>query len=1041
MPAMASPQAFETQEYYKSGGLDIINAAQAYSQGYTGKGITLGIADSLVDFEHSEFGKKDIWSADVRKAYFRKLPGARENERFHGTHVGGIMAANKDGKGMHGVAFDANLYSVEVFMDNNAYGKLNDAPGVKVVNNSWGFGAYIEPMIAQEIFARRMNELMPALKIIDNSMVKYDKLQIFSAGNAGHAEPDINIVYQTFLKKTNPKNIINVVAINPNGFDKKTNTAGTNFVSIFSDLAKYADERTIVAPGTRIYSSIPAELDKSGYAAWNGTSMATPYVSGAAGLVQQAFPYMTAAQIAETLLTTANKSFTKPLFVVTDQSDNGNYNVKLHYFGQAPDYNQSLQDLKNYYAQNVDILKEQGYNNEQIFISYWKQNYATNTNANVPYEVIFGQGLLDVGKAVKGPAALNARMMDRSNFKTWKNTGHAQMIVSTGGHNSEWSNDIGEIRAGLMEANATGYFGKMFDYYDKYPVGKSYIQYYNKRTTENGLINMPVGLHKTGEGMLTLSGNNSYTGLTSVDNGILQINGSIAGDCAVSTAGIISGNGIIGGGLYSNGTIRAGRNNGVGVLTVNQDMRASGNIAVAANSLNDYSKIKILGNAVLDNAKFTAVQGSNYLDGNYAGVISAANITGAIIKGAFSGMLTSEGILAADKKSMDMVLKRENNIPNLNSDQLSTYELISAMYDDATIKTKSAMIQLANLSPDEADDALTEIDSSAQLNGALLIQRDTMLTNAIGARLNSIKRIEKMQVSFSPPGAMPQTPVLNAIIPIELDNNNSWWFKTSKNWFHLGARNDLPSMNSQSTGIVIGADKKIGTNQRTGFVVSYGTMDAGSSIEKTTSRNYQAGIYSAYEKDAVSADIQLLFGKQKNNSQRHLNYLNLRADSKYDSRTLGFKIGAKYNLHHKQGKHWEVSPYVEASMVRYNQDPYTETGADIFNKSSDGWSNTYKSGEFGIEVSKKMKQGIFGLKLGYKKIFSGIQPAMDIIYDGSPGNKIMDDGYSLDRQYFTTAIRYERQMNKDWQLGGEVNGEFGSNSRSLTASLTFKKTW
>ena len=40
----ASPSDFQTPEYYKSGGLDVINAATAYALGYTGKGITLGVS-------------------------------------------------------------------------------------------------------------------------------------------------------------------------------------------------------------------------------------------------------------------------------------------------------------------------------------------------------------------------------------------------------------------------------------------------------------------------------------------------------------------------------------------------------------------------------------------------------------------------------------------------------------------------------------------------------------------------------------------------------------------------------------------------------------------------------------------------------------------------------------------------------------------------------------------------------------------------------------------------------------------------------------
>ena len=39
--------------------LDTINAAEAYAQGYTGKGVTLGIVDDYVNLSHSEFASKD----------------------------------------------------------------------------------------------------------------------------------------------------------------------------------------------------------------------------------------------------------------------------------------------------------------------------------------------------------------------------------------------------------------------------------------------------------------------------------------------------------------------------------------------------------------------------------------------------------------------------------------------------------------------------------------------------------------------------------------------------------------------------------------------------------------------------------------------------------------------------------------------------------------------------------------------------------------------------------------------------------------------
>lgn len=53
---------FRTNEYKAMGEnvLDVINTAGAYAQGYTGKGVILGICDWPINFENLEFKKKTI---------------------------------------------------------------------------------------------------------------------------------------------------------------------------------------------------------------------------------------------------------------------------------------------------------------------------------------------------------------------------------------------------------------------------------------------------------------------------------------------------------------------------------------------------------------------------------------------------------------------------------------------------------------------------------------------------------------------------------------------------------------------------------------------------------------------------------------------------------------------------------------------------------------------------------------------------------------------------------------------------------------------
>jgi autotransporter-associated beta strand protein len=71
------------------------------------------------------------------------------------------------------------------------------------------------------------------------------------------------------------------------------------------------------------------------------------------------------------------------------------------------------------------------------------------------------------------------------------------------------------------------------------------------------------GLTKDGGGILTLGGNNVYTGTTTVSNGILAINGNNSastGDVIVSNTAILGGNGTVGGNTTVNGSVSTGAN-------------------------------------------------------------------------------------------------------------------------------------------------------------------------------------------------------------------------------------------------------------------------------------------------------------------------------------------------------------------------------------------------------------------------------------------------------------------------------------------------
>jgi subtilisin family serine protease len=209
----------------------------------------------------------------------------------HGTHVAGtIGGVGGNGKGVAGVVWNVKLMGAKFLgsrggTTSNAIKAVDYFTDLKnkgvnfvATNNSWGGGGYSQ-----------------ALKdAIDRANVA-GILFIAAAGNSG-TDNDASASY-------------------PSGYDSPNVIAVASITSsgALSSFSQYgATTVDIGAPGSGIWSSVPVASGKgknatigSGYASYNGTSMATPHVSGAAALYASLNPNATAAQIKAALLNSA----------------------------------------------------------------------------------------------------------------------------------------------------------------------------------------------------------------------------------------------------------------------------------------------------------------------------------------------------------------------------------------------------------------------------------------------------------------------------------------------------------------------------------------------------------------------------------------------------------------------------------------------------------------------------------------------------------------------------------------------------------------
>ncbi len=346
----------QTTEYNNSTGLDMINAADAYAKGWTGEGAVLGVIDLYQDKDHADFNGKYQWYKDyVRNSDIVPNFGSQHS---HGTHVAGIVAAEKNGTGTHGVAYNADLVGANVDYHGNgminkglAQQALHDMAKLKSPVSAGGEAMNIiavnisfnQPNFFYDGSGSTVTQLSDGTynateittRILDNGYgdsqywkvaTDNDIILVNSAGNYGfdHAgDPGIWAVEED----SNGDLILGgkmVIVGSWSGTGVAGNRAGHVCLDIntanntCNDTHRISDFY-ILAPGQEINSTIPTGTGNNGddTAAMSGTSMAAPHVTGAFGVLHQMWPYMAGDNLVKLVMNTADKNLT-------------GYNVSIH---------------------------------------------------------------------------------------------------------------------------------------------------------------------------------------------------------------------------------------------------------------------------------------------------------------------------------------------------------------------------------------------------------------------------------------------------------------------------------------------------------------------------------------------------------------------------------------------------------------------------------------------------------------------------------------------------------------------------------------
>lgn len=247
---------------------------------YKGSIITIGVADTGVDYQHPDLiNRLDMslaynFTHDMKDVFPENEKSSASSARAgHGTHVSGIISAqSNNNQGIAGITSqgsvvplkvlgsrltDTSVYngSIAAFVKAVEYAKAND---IRIINCSFG-GA--NPAVTEQEAMYQANDI----------------LFVIAAGNSGSNLAD----YPEYPASYYHDNSLVVAAQNMEGN-----------LAAFSN---YGGPTDIAAPGESIISTFPNSL----YLYNSGTSMAAPVVSAVSGLVWGNAPYLTALEVKE----------------------------------------------------------------------------------------------------------------------------------------------------------------------------------------------------------------------------------------------------------------------------------------------------------------------------------------------------------------------------------------------------------------------------------------------------------------------------------------------------------------------------------------------------------------------------------------------------------------------------------------------------------------------------------------------------------------------------------------------------------------------
>lgn len=306
-----------------------VNAPQVWEQGYTGQGVVVAIIDTGVNYEHADLASR-LWDGGASYPHHGYDFSDNDNDPMdrhgHGTHVAGTVCGTGASGSQTGIAPEATIMALKAFNDQ---GEGDETQWIAAMQFALEHGAHVinmslgrpQPNVTQKRMIRQACDNTLAAGVVAS----------VCAGNIRQMQFMVPVPYNIYTPGDCPPPMLHddqmvnaggtscVISVGAVDYDDNIAAFSSEGPSQWADVPEYGDypytagsntqigliRPDICAPGVQIKS-----LDcnnTNGYTLMDGTSMATPLVTGTIALMLSKNGALTPEQINQILENTAVK--------------------------------------------------------------------------------------------------------------------------------------------------------------------------------------------------------------------------------------------------------------------------------------------------------------------------------------------------------------------------------------------------------------------------------------------------------------------------------------------------------------------------------------------------------------------------------------------------------------------------------------------------------------------------------------------------------------------------------------------------------------